>query len=152
MPKFVSARDFEFFQHINREIVDEIVDADVVLYKIRLESTPVNIYGEALEKVHYVGIELSALISYPENEPDTQQGFGPDMTQQADFRFVRRILQIKDVYPEMGDVILYNDRFFEIDNVREVSLIASRPEYNNDILCSAHLTRRTDIQLEARQL
>jgi len=152
MPKFVSARDFEFFQHINREIVDEIVDVDVVLYKMRLESTQVNIYGEASEKVHYTGIELSALISYPENVPDTQSGFGVNQTQEVDFRFVRRILEIKQVYPENGDVILYNDLFYEIDNVREVQLIASRPEYNHDILCSAHLTRRTDIQLEARQV
>ena len=151
MPKFVTAKDFAFFQHINREIVDEVVDVDVVLIKIRLESTPTNIYGEALEKVHYTGIELSALISYPENEADSSAGFGVNQRQNVDFRFVRSILMNKNVYPENGDIILYNDRYYEIDNIREVQLVASRPEYNNDILCSAHLTRRTDIQLEARQ-
>lgn len=151
MPKFLSARDYEFIQHINREIVAEIVDVDVVLIKVMLEATPTNIYGEALEKVHYVGIELSALISYPENEADSSEGFGVNQKQNVDFQFVRRILETKEVYPENGDIVLYNERYYEIDNVREVQLLASRPEYNHDLLCSAHLTRRTDIQLEARQ-
>jgi len=38
MPRFVSQKDFNFFQHINRELISDVVDVDVVLYKIALET------------------------------------------------------------------------------------------------------------------
>ncbi|MEK9767373.1 MAG: hypothetical protein VW683_00515 [Betaproteobacteria bacterium] len=152
MPKFVSARDFEFFQHINREIVGEIIDIPVILYKLYMQASKTNIYGEATERVSYTGIKLEALIEYPENKAETDIGIGVNQTQEVDFRFVRRVLKEVKVYPEIGDIISYNERFYEIDNVRETQLIAGRPEYNQSVLCSAHLTRKSAIDLEARQV
>ena len=64
MPKFVSSRDFEFFQHINKEISAEIVDTLVILYKLNLDYVNTNIYGESTEKISYTGVELSAFIDY----------------------------------------------------------------------------------------
>lgn len=152
MPKFVSKRDFDFFQHINKELVTEIVDVPVILFKLNMNVVGVNIYGEATEKVSYTAYELSALIEYPENVQVTVDGFGVDQIQNVDFRFVRSILENLETYPEIGDIINYNNAYYEIDNVREVELIASRPEYNQSILCSSHLTRRSAIQIEPRQI
>ena len=73
-------------------------------------------------------------------------------TQEVEFRFVRRILQERHVYPEIGDVIGFDDAFFEIDNTQEVQLIAGRVGYNQSIICSTHLTRRSNIQIESRQV
>ena len=44
MARFVTQRDFEFIQHITRELIDETMDVAVVLYKIVIESAKVNIY------------------------------------------------------------------------------------------------------------
>ena len=49
MPRFVTDRDFNLIQHFNREIMNNIVDVDVILYKIALDTTTVNLYGEATE-------------------------------------------------------------------------------------------------------
>ena len=152
MSKFVTKTDFEFFQHINREISSDVIDVSVILYQINLEYTNVNIYGEATEKVTYVGVELPASIKYGENRPLSDSGFGIDQTHDVQFNFVRRILQERKVYPEIGDIIYYNESFFEIDNITEAQLIANRPEYNNSIICFTHLTRRSDIQIEERQV
>ena len=57
MAKFVSSRDFEFFQHINREISSEIIDTLVILYKLNLDHVNTNIYGESTEKISYTGVE-----------------------------------------------------------------------------------------------
>jgi hypothetical protein len=115
MAKFVGTRDFEFFQHVNRELSAEIVDTPVILYKLNLNY----------------GVELTAFVDYKGNEVITDSGFGIDSTQEAEFRFVRRILQERHVYPEIGDVIGYNDAFYEIDNVQEVQLIAGRSVITN---------------------
>ena len=152
MAKFVSSKDFEFFQHINREISAEIVDTLVTLYKLNLDYVNTNIYGESTEKISYTGIELSAFIDYRDNVAISDAGFGIDQTQEAEFRFVRSILEERHIYPEIGDIVGYNDAFYEIDNIQEVQLIAGRPGYNESIICETHLTRRSNIQIEPRQV
>ena len=152
MAKFVSSRDFTFFQHINKELSAEIIDTLVILYKLNLDYVNTNIYGESTEKISYTGIELSAFIDYGENVAVSDAGFGIDQTQEAEFRFVRSILEERHVYPEIGDIVGYNDAFYEINNIREVQLIAGRPGYNESIICETHLTRRSNIQIEPRQV
>ena len=152
MAKFVSSRDFEFFQHVNKEISAEIIDTLVVLYKLNLDYVNTNIYGESTEKISYTGIELSAFIDYGPNQAVSDSGFGIDQTQEVEFRFVRSILEERHVYPEIGDIVGYNDAFYEINNIREVQLIAGRPGYNESIICETHLTRRSNIQIEPRQI
>lgn len=149
MPRFVSARDFDFFQHINREIVVDVVDIEIVLYKVINDITKINIYGEAVEKPTYRGISLNALIKYPKKVAETEAGFGYDVTQtDVEFRFVRKTLRDVNVYPEVGDVIKYNENFYTINNVNESQLVAGRPEYNQTILCECHLTRRSTFNIE----
>ena len=152
MAKFVSSRDFEYFHHGNREISAEIIDTLVVIYKLNLNYVNTNIYGESTEKVSYTGVEVSAFVDYSANEVISDAGFGVDQTQQPNFRFVRRILEERHVYPEIGDIVGYNDAFYEIDNIQEVQLIAGRPGYNESIICQTHLTRRSNIQIEPRQI
>jgi len=148
MPRFVSQKDFNFFQHINRELVSDVVDVDVILYKIALETTAVNLYGEATEKARYTGVELKSLVRYPKNISNTKDGFGVDVEQNVEFRFVRALLEQVKTYPEAGDIIYYDEAYYEIDNVNDTQLVAGQPQYTTSILCNAHLTRRSGIQIE----
>jgi hypothetical protein len=148
MPRFVTERDFLFFQHINREIVVDVIDVEVVLYKIIQDIANVNIYGESISKARYRGISLNALIKYPKAQPGSE-GFGYDITQPGvEFRFVRKLLQDVNVYPEIGDIIKYNESYYEIDNINETQLIAARPDYNHNIICETHLTRKSSLNIE----
>ena len=45
MPKFLVGRDIDFFKSIARELVDTVIENTVVLYKINLNETKINIYG-----------------------------------------------------------------------------------------------------------
>jgi hypothetical protein len=148
MPRFVSQKDFNFFQHINRELVSDVVDVDVILYKIALETTAVNLYGEATEKARYTGVELKSLVRYPKNISNAKDGFGVDVEQNVEFRFVRALLEQVKTYPEAGDIIFYDEAYYEIDNVNDTQLVAGQPQYTTSILCNAHLTRRSNIQIE----
>lgn len=148
MPRFVSQRDFNFFQHINRELVFDVVDVDVILYKIALETTAVNVYGEATEKARYTGVELKALVKYPRLQTSTKDGFGVDATQNVEFRFVRAMLENVSTHPEVGDIVFYDDAYFEIDNVTDTQFVAGQPDYATSVICTAHLTRRSSIQIE----
>lgn len=148
MARFVTERDFQFFQHINKEIVIDVVDVPVTLYKIIPDIVAVNIYGESTNKTRYRGIQLHGLVKYPKMDAAMEE-FGYDVNQQGvEFQFQRKLLKDVDVYPEVGDIVGYNENFYEIDNVQETQLIAGKPQYNQSVICVSHLTRRSSLNIE----
>jgi hypothetical protein len=152
MARFVTKRDFEFIQHITRELIDETMDVGVVLYKIVVASTKVNLYGESLVKPRYTPVAVNAIVEYNKNTQTTTEGFGVNQDQRVVFRFARRLLQEVNTYPEIGDIVGYNNHYYEIHNITETQLIAGKPGFNTAIICSAHLTRRTSIDIEEAQV
>jgi hypothetical protein len=152
MARFVTQRDFEFIQHITRELIDETMDVSVILYKIVVESAKVNIYGESASKPRYTPVIVNSIVKYNKNTTVQEEGFGVNQAQQTEFRFARRMLQEVNTYPEIGDIIGYNNHFYEIHNITETQLIAGKPGFNTAIICMAHLTRRTSIDIEEAQV
>ena len=136
-------------QHINREAVSDIIDTIVVLYKVVPGETNTNVYGESMDKVRYVGVTIPCFIKY-DKPTMVSDKFPLDTTQTAEFRFVRRILEEAQVRPEMGDIIGYNDLFYEINNTIDTQLIGGRPEFSTSILCIAHLTRKSGLSISPR--
>ena len=152
MARFVTQRDYEFIQHITRELIDETMDVGVILYKIVVASAKVNLYGESIEKPRYTPVKVNAIVNYNKNVVSTSDGFGVNQDQRVDFRFSRRMLEEVNVYPETGDILGYNNNYYEINNVQETQLVAGKPQYNTAIICVAHLTRRTSIDIEETQV
>lgn len=152
MARFVTQRDFEFIQHITRELIDETMDVGVVLYKIVVGSTTINIYGESTSKPRYTPVKVNAIVKYDKNTLAQDEGFGSNQDQQVEFRFARRMLQEVSTYPEIGDIVGYNNHYYEVHNITETQLIAGKPGFNTAIICMAHLTRRTSIDIEEAQV
>ena len=155
MARFALARDIKFFEGISKELVDAIVETIVVLYKLVIEDSKTNLYGESLNKTYYQGVECAALIERQDTTAN-YEGFGSDVSQTVEFRFNRITLKEKNFYPEIGDIIYHNDAYFEISNVREDQLIAGRVEsgdgQNFSIIAQAFMTRKSMIQTEMRTI
>lgn len=153
MARFALTRDIKFFEGISRELVDAVVETTVVLYKLIIENSTTNLYGESLNKSFYQGVECTAIINREESTAN-YEGFGSDVSQNVEFRFNRFTLKEKDFYPEIGDIIFHNDGYFEIDNVREDLLIGGRvgEDERFSIICSTFMTRRSTIQTEMRNI
>ena len=151
MARFSLERDRKFFEGISKELVDAVVTTTVVLYKLIIENSKINLYGESLSKTYYQGVECNAMIERQETTA-TYDGFGSDQGQNVEFRFNRFSLKDKEYYPEIGDIIFHNNAYFEIDNVREDQLIMGRVGENENfsIICSTFMTRRSTIQTEMR--
>jgi hypothetical protein len=151
MARFTLDRDIRFFEGISRELVDAVVTTAVVLYKLVIEGSKTNLYGESLSKTYYQGVECNAMIER-QDTTTTYEGFGSDQGQNVEFRFNRFTLKDKNLYPEIGDIIYHNDGYFEIDNVREDQLIGGRTgdQEHFSIICSTFMTRRSTIQTEMR--
>jgi len=153
MARFALGRDIKFFEGISRELVDAVIETAVVLYKLVIEDSKTNLYGESLNKTYYQGVECTAVIQRDDTSAN-YEGFGVDASQNVQFRFNRFTLKDKGFYPEVGDIIHHNEAYFEIDNVTEDFLIGGRVETGDgekfSIVCSTFMTRRSAIQTEMR--
>jgi len=149
MPRFALDRDIRFFEGISRELVDAVIETTVVLFKLAIEDISTNLYGESLNKTYYQGTECSAVIERDDSSI-SYEGFGPDSGQNVEFRFNRFTLKDKEFYPEIGDIIMHNDAYFEINNVREDQLIGGQSGDKFSIIASTFMTRRSSIQTEMR--
>ena len=149
MARFNLDRDVRFFRDISRELVDSVIRTTVVLYKLIIDESGTNLYGESLRKTYYQGVETTALIER-EDTTVTYEGFGSDQGQNVEFRFNRFTLEDNGFYPEIGDIIYHNDAYFEIDNVREDQLIGGQVDDKFSIICSTFMTRRSSINTEER--
>ena len=149
MPKFVLGRDVDFFKSIARELVDDVIQNTIVLFKINMNETKINIYGEALNKTWYPGVELFALID-KEPEVARYEGFGLDTDQNITFKLDRWMLEEKGIYPEVGDIINWNGGYFEIDNTNEIQLVGGQNYNNFSIVCSTFMVSKSNLNIEER--
>jgi len=160
MPKFLVGRDIDFFRNVAREMVEKVIEETCVLYKINLKDTKVNIYGEAMNKTWHQGIELYCLIN-KEPESVTYDGFGPDTNQNIEFRFDRELCRERNAYPEIGDIIYFNDGYFEIDNTNEIQFVGGLPGGDNNtptgydrrswsIICTTFMVSKSNLNIEQR--
>jgi len=153
MPKFMLDRDLQLFRSFARELVDTIIENTCVLFKVNLNETKVNIYGESTNKTWYPGVELFVLI---DKEPENVQyeGFGPDNTQNITFKFDRLLCEERNTYPEIGDVIYFDNSYYEIDNTNEIQFVGGLPGQNSDrnwsIVCSTFMVSKSNLNIEER--
>ena len=153
MPKFMLDRDLQLFRSFARELVDTVIENTCVLFKINLNETKVNIYGESMNKTWYPGVELFVLI---DKEPESVQyeGFGPEMQQNITFKFDRLLCEERNIYPEIGDVIYFDNSYYEIDNTNEIQFVGGLPGQNSDrnwsIVCSTFMVSKSNLNIEER--
>jgi len=149
MPKFLQARDIDLFKSIARELVDTVIQNTIVLFKVNMNETKVNIYGESLNKTWYPGVELYALYS-KSPEDVVYEGYGPEMQQNITFKLDRVMCEEKNVYPEIGDIIFFDTSYYEIDNTNEIQFIGGSPDNNFSIVCETFMVTKSNLNIEER--
>jgi len=90
---FGSQNDFNLFVKVNRELLSNVIEQEVLYYKISLEQTQANIYGEALEKVYWSAVKLNCLIDRGDQQT-TSDDFGADSIREATFKLVPNIKKV----------------------------------------------------------
>jgi hypothetical protein len=130
MALFGSSRDVGTFKGIARELLENVISQQVGYYKYVLGDTAKNVYGEATAR-YYVGpVLINCLIERGEFAAARKEALGPDVNRDATFRFLKDHLQDANVVPEIGDVIMYNELYYEVDNVNQNQLILGKdPNY-----------------------
>lgn len=133
MALFGGQRDTNLFKTINRELMGDIISQQCSFYKYQVGNTRVNIYGEASNGKHFIDpVIFNALIvrqdqEYPESD------LGVDFKWGIEFRFLRADLVDANVVPEVGDVILYQEGYYEVNNINSNQyFLGKNPDYPNN--------------------
>ena len=148
-PFFVPQKEVDLFDAFNEELIDEIIGQTVDIYKISVEDTEENIYGESSTKHYDKGFRVNCLINFTEPTID-QEEFGPDLNTAIEMYFHRTTLEEAEFYPEIGDIVDWNDFYFEINSVSEPQLIAGHQYFKHSIIAVAHRSRQSSLQIEQR--
>lgn len=179
MSLFGEARDISLFRHINRELINNIIEQQVGYYKIVLDRTNSNMYGEANgTKIYNDPVLINCLVDRGDQNTDTDE-FGPDVNRTVSFRFLRDDLAgnslstelnndakgfTYNIVPEVGDVILWNNDYYEVDGIIENQYFMGKyPEYSyssdNDnfgtslsIILSTHYMRPEKLGLKQERI
>lgn len=125
MALYGSGRDASFLRSVNKELVSNHVDTEVEIYKIAPEYTHENIYNESKRKVYYDPIVVPALIDRQDHESVNNADI-LDFKRSATFSFLRDDLKDLSLVVEEGDVILWDNEYYELKNVFDDQLWLGR--------------------------
>lgn len=129
MAYFGRSRDVSMFSNINNELLGQVIEQKVGYYQVVLDETTPNIYGENLNKTFRGPVLINCLLERGAME-SSNDDFGVDITRPLTVRFFRPHLIAANVVPNIGDIILWNEDYYEIDNVNENQLVVGKdPNY-----------------------
>ncbi len=145
--RFTSYQDYQTILLINKELINTVIDTPAIIYKIKVDKTKTNIYGEGTSKNYNRGVQVPCLIDRQNANPVAKSGI-VDFEQSSTFAFLKTELQTRNIYPETGDIIEFDSQYYEINNTNEIQLYAGQVTYNHQVLCETHLMRKVPLQLE----
>ena len=145
---FISDQDFEMFQQFNEEFVEEVVEVVVRFYKMDVDRTQSTFRGETSPagKEYSRVVEMNTLV-VPEDQQTDDSEYTYDVDRSAEFGFQRERLKDKNLYPQRGDLIEWDEEFFEIENVVDNELLGTKYFYRHSIVCDTHRVRVSNTDL-----
>ena len=162
MALYGGQRDVALFRNVNRELLKNIITQEIAYYKIGLTETTVNLYGESSEKFYNDPVLLTCLITRGDQSYNDDD-FGPDVKRDVSFAFLRDDLVDLGLVPEDGDIISWQESYYEIHQIVENQLVLGKSEQYNmtnlsnfgsslSIICNAHLTRAEKVGINRQRL
>ncbi len=151
--RFFSSRDMRVINSFNGELMGDIIQTEVVIYKVAVNETKINVYGEADPNTgisFYPGVEITALVQREDITTEYSE-FGPDRKQDVVFKMRENMLKLINLFPEVGDVIFFNERYHEIDNVIQEQFLGGISDKSHSIIVNTHYSKLSKLNLVNRQ-
>jgi hypothetical protein len=150
--RYFSQRDLNMINSLNGELMGDIIENIVDIFKISPSETKTNIYGETAAetgKWYFPAIKISALVERADMAT-SYDDFGPNRNQDYVFKMREKMMRQLEFYPEIGDIIFFNDRYYEVNSVISEQLLGGQSDKNHSIICNAHYTRYTSLNILER--
>jgi hypothetical protein len=91
-------------------------NTNVGYFKINLEKTKTNMYGEALEKWYYAGVNVRCTLERGKIENGDDE-FGVNVSNILTVNIPRALLQSYNFLPEVGDILTDREKYYEVNSI-----------------------------------
>jgi len=153
--RFLPQGDLNVFERVNKELIgdlktgkDGIINQQVVLYKVSVQDTNTNMYGEAAGGKRWKdGVKFACLVDAEDFDYNVDE-FSVDEQQNATFNILRQTLIDLSLIPEVGDVLEWNWAYFEITGINENQLIGGLQDNNWTVTCNTFRVRFSNLNIE----
>lgn len=162
---FGDKKDLDLFRDVESELIDKILGQEVYYYKIDVQSTNTNIYGESTDKHYSNEVKLNCIVDRSDREYSSLEGSGVvDVERNCKFNFMRDTFSKLNMNPEIGDLIEYHGDFYEVNKVVENQLFYGRDDNYNfekegelyggsiSVLLDTHIVRVDKTGLRSRNI
>jgi len=158
MALFGTSRDIDTFKIVSKELVNDVISQQIGYYKVVLQDTKPNMYGEALNKSYMGPVLFNCLIERGDYTAPSDD-FGIDTDRKVSFRILRDDMIDANVFSEVGDIVMYNELYYEVDNSNNNQLIVGKDNQyvyssglenfgnNYSVVLECHLTRGNKLNI-----
>jgi hypothetical protein len=155
---FGGPRARSFFRRHSRQLLNRIVGEEVLYYKLSLKETTHNLYGESKKKMYQQPILITCFYEVMDQTSEDAE-FGKSRAQLVNFRFLRDDMVVLNLLPEAGDIISWQESYYEVDLITENQRVMGKnPEYSLEsdlqkygeswsMICRSHLTNVNKLNL-----
>jgi hypothetical protein len=169
MALFGTQRDVSLIRHLNRELLWDIITEQCVYYQFKTAETKVNMYGEAAGAKYYgEPVILNMLVDRGDNTSPTSD-MGVDYDRPMTFKFFRDDLVDASLVPDVGDIIMWYEGYWEVENTNANQLFVGKdPAYpynenplnpglenygtNLSIMCVCHYVPADRVQITKERI
>jgi hypothetical protein len=132
MALYGSKRDINFYKTINYELLSDVIEQKIGYYKIILEETVSNVYNESLNKSFANPILIDCMIDHSQQETVNESNL-VTVARPIVISFLKEHLLEANIYPQRGDILVWNDDYFEVDGIVKNQFIMGKDsDYNYD--------------------
>jgi hypothetical protein len=147
----------------------DIITQQCAYYQFKTAETKVNVYGEAAGAKYYgEPVLLNMLVDRGDNTSPTGD-FGVDYDRPMVFKFFRDDLVDANVVPDVGDIIMWYEGYWEVENTNANQLFVGKdPDYpyaenplnpgleeygtNLSIMCVCHYVPSDKVQITKERI
>lgn len=152
--RYFSQRDLNLINSFNAELMGNIVEDLVTVFKVAPNETLTNIYGEtspSTGKWYEPGILISCFTERPDMTTDYDD-FGPNREQTHAFKLREKMCIQLNFYPEIGDICYWNNRYYEVDNIVQEQLLGGQEDKSHSIIMNTHYTKLSTLNIVPRNI
>ena len=149
MGLFLNNRDLRLYRNINRQLINKIIGTSINYFKMNILQSKQNIYGQSLQKIYFQNIKIMGLVQFQDYRAQNGQ-MGYNVFNNLKLRLDRQYMIQIDLYPQVGDVIQWNNQYYDISTVVQNQFIGGQTNQQNkwSIICQCSLTNKSRTNLQ----
>lgn len=133
--KFITERELDFIDRVNKELIQKVVGQEISYYAIRADLSLIDdLYQESVEKVWDAPVKVNARILW-NNDSVATTNKGSDSKYSPEVYFHKLELEERNVVPRDGDFVEIGEVFFEITSVTTPQIVFGQLNNRLMVLC-----------------